>query len=681
MVTIVNISATRFTLNGIPYYKNYISKVAGNRVIIFNAYDYRDVLVEYTSFDEFIVNGGTFASSQLLQNALISTLYTRAGTDGGANEFTELSDTPNSYTGQAGKVVKVNSTEDGLEFDDATGAVGTLQQVLQQGPEANIDTGDGISFSAKMPYFDGSGIDKFFSLVMAYENAGISFSSGLYGEAGLTQLNSQAGDATSSRIVQIGAPIPSPTEGEFNNILLAILQRIVTPGTTIDSSYNITYPTPVEGTSVIVRFPHSLVSAIFTLASESFVDQQITELIDGAPVDANTLKRLNDKILALQAIISGTNPDGDSIVNTIAELLAVFQNYPEGTDIAQILADKVNVADVVNNLTTVIAGKVLDARQGKALADLIAAKWTAVLATNLQAGIMKLYALPGDNTDGAITQKLFNDTVLSKKGIENANYQILATDKWVHTLGNFSANRTFTLPGDAPQGKEIIVADEQGTVGAFTLTISAPAGKQLNGVTNGTEVIQSAYGWRRFVTDGNGNWFFDAGIVRQSQFNLALQGKANTFFNVKIPTTAYVTGTTVETEVYRLEIPANTLSAIDMLFLRGLIFQKLGTAAAYTIRTKLSTSPTMPSGTTDQIGTTSPTNTGISAFFGRGFAITGGNLIGLTATLNSSFETNTGNALLNVPFDHTITQYLYISITLGNVNDQFRVVGGQISNV
>ena len=261
--------------------------------------------------------------------------------------------------------------------------------------------------------------------------------------------------------------------------------------------------------------------------ASSEINNQILQLIDGAPIDANTLKRLNDKILAIQAIINGTNPDGDSIVNTIAELLAVFQNYPEGADIAQILADKVNVGDVVNNLTTLIAGKVLDARQGKALADLIAAKWTAVDATSVVKGIMKLYSTAGDNADGTISQKFFNDTVLAKKGIENANYQILATDKWVYTLGNFSANRTFTLPGDAPQGKEIIVADEQGTVGAFTLTIAAPTGKKLNGLTNGTEVIQSAYGWRRFVSDGDGNWFFDAGIVRQSQFNNALALKMN----------------------------------------------------------------------------------------------------------------------------------------------------------
>jgi hypothetical protein len=37
----------------------------------------------------------------------------------GGGSFTDLSDTPSAYTGQAGKYVMVNSTEDGLEFTDA----------------------------------------------------------------------------------------------------------------------------------------------------------------------------------------------------------------------------------------------------------------------------------------------------------------------------------------------------------------------------------------------------------------------------------------------------------------------------------------------------------------------------------------------------------------------------------
>ena len=59
--------------------------------------------------------------------------------DAGATSFLALTDTPVTYTDQAGKVVKVNATEDGLEFDDPTSAVPTLQEVTDEG---NVTTND-----------------------------------------------------------------------------------------------------------------------------------------------------------------------------------------------------------------------------------------------------------------------------------------------------------------------------------------------------------------------------------------------------------------------------------------------------------------------------------------------------------------------------------------------------------
>lgn len=102
-----------------------------------------------------------------------------------------------------------------------------------------------------------------------------------------------------------------------------------------------------------------------------------TQLIDGADSGNNTLKKLQDRISAVSAIVGGSTSDGDSIVNTVAELLAVFSTYPEGSDIVTLLSGKVNTTDVYNALDQVIAGKVLDARQGKVLSDLIAALTTA----------------------------------------------------------------------------------------------------------------------------------------------------------------------------------------------------------------------------------------------------------------------------------------------------------------
>lgn len=112
--------------------------------------------------------------------------------------------------------------------------------------------------------------------------------------------------------------------------------------------------------------------------AKAYSDGLITQLINGAPGDANTLKELNDKILAVQAIIGGTTADGDALVNTVAELLAVFATFPEGVDLVSLLAGKVNITDVYNALDCIVAGKVADARQVKVLNDLIVALTTVV---------------------------------------------------------------------------------------------------------------------------------------------------------------------------------------------------------------------------------------------------------------------------------------------------------------
>lgn len=96
----------------------------------------------------------------------------------------------------------------------------------------------------------------------------------------------------------------------------------------------------------------------------------ITQLLDGASIEYNTLKKLENQLLAVNSIIGGSAPDGDSIVNTVAELLAVFSTFPEGSDMVTLLTAKLNTSDVYNALDQLLAGKALDARQGKVLSDL-----------------------------------------------------------------------------------------------------------------------------------------------------------------------------------------------------------------------------------------------------------------------------------------------------------------------
>lgn len=84
MNVILNIDSRKFSLNGIPYFKNFIPHVMGTKLRIVNAYDSTLVLVHLDSVDKFSVDGVIFISISELASALIPVLYTRDSL-GGAN--------------------------------------------------------------------------------------------------------------------------------------------------------------------------------------------------------------------------------------------------------------------------------------------------------------------------------------------------------------------------------------------------------------------------------------------------------------------------------------------------------------------------------------------------------------------------------------------------------------------
>ena len=416
------------------------------------------------------------------------------------------------------------------------GSVGNLQQVVEQGGEVVLDLGDNITFFLNLPF--NNGIDRNSSIGML---AGVGSDTQIGATLSVNESSAvlSASGANGVRIYEMrrNAIAVELTEGSYN-----ILDFIWTRPLAVEdyARVSVEMPTPKHGTTVRYLYPYSLVSGDLIMATQQWVNSQIDTAVVGLLDDRGNWNPAD----GLFPNIGGSGTDGAVLKGDLWLISAPGSIGGVGVtagDVVRALVDNPgqtasNWSISENNLgyvpensankaTTMTGNTGSNAvfLSAKAVFDWV----TGLLANATTAGILKLYAAAGDNTDGTITQKFFNDTVLAKKGIENANYQILATDKWVYTLGNFSANRTFTLPGDAPQGKEVIVADEQGTIGAFTLTIAAPAGKKLNGVVNGTEVIQAPYGWRRFVTDGDGNWFFDAGIVRQAQLSNGLALKMN----------------------------------------------------------------------------------------------------------------------------------------------------------
>lgn len=91
--------------------------------------------------------------------------------------------------------------------------------------------------------------------------------------------------------------------------------------------------------------------------------------------------------------------------------------------------------------------------------------------------------------------------------INNADYQIISTDQTVAQTGTMSAARTFNLPSAAsfPAGEELIIIDQSGTVTPTnTITISRNGSDTIDGATS--EVINSAYGFVRLISDGTSKW-------------------------------------------------------------------------------------------------------------------------------------------------------------------------------
>ena len=100
------------------------------------------------------------------------------------------------------------------------------------------------------------------------------------------------------------------------------------------------------------------------------------------------------------------------------------------------------------------------------------------------------------------------------------------------------------------------------------------------------------------------------------------------------------------------------------------------------LKGKLSTSPTMPNGTTDVIfGYTNIGATIISFGMDRMFIVSEGLIKGFPF-FQSPYSSSAGNvnSFSSKPFDRTVTNYLYISITLANSADRARLEGIQLTN-
>jgi hypothetical protein len=155
------------------------------------------------------------------------------------------------------------------------------------------------------------------------------------------------------------------------------------------------------------------------------------------------------------------------------------------------------------------------------------------------------------------------------------------------------------------------------------------------------------------------------------------------YLNKVTAASSAVTGTLTETQCYQILIPANTLSSGDKLVFDGLIASKTGTAGNAIVRVKISTSATLPAGTTDRVADPTMTAAAASLFMltSRSWNIVGGNLYGLPLSSASvPKETQLTGAIGSKAFDVTVDNYVYVSVILANIADSVTLYGFTLKN-
>lgn len=169
----------------------------------------------------------------------------------------------------------------------------------------------------------------------------------------------------------------------------------------------------------------------------------------------------------------------------------------DSTKVSTAIANKINTSDIANNLTTTAEGKVLDARQGKALSDTVSGK------------------VSGPSSVTADRVAVFNGT--SGKVIKDSGYTIAKsvpsnadfTNTWRGIQNNLTSTST-TDSLSAAQGKilnESIANKSKIQTTSKTVTITKGAGSIAKTQIPGTVI--SAYmtdGWKVAVSQNGSNY-------------------------------------------------------------------------------------------------------------------------------------------------------------------------------
>jgi hypothetical protein len=186
---------------------------------------------------------------------------------------------------------------------------------------------------------------------------------------------------------------------------------------------------------------------------------------------------------------------------------------------------------------------------------------------------------------------------------------------------------------------------------------------------------------KRYVTDANLTVLSNTSNTNTGDETQASILSKLGIFHLDFTPSSVVTGTTSETQVGVVEIPANSIKSIDNLKIYTPHI-KSGGAGTVTITYKLTTSSTLPSGTTDRIATFTSSAANLWLPMQRNPTYNSGNIniIAQNGSIISDFvAANGGPSILT--YDRTQILRLFVSVQLSNGADSIYLAGGHITNM
>lgn len=190
-----------------------------------------------------------------------------------------------------------------------------------------------------------------------------------------------------------------------------------------------------------------------TYVKKSQIVNNVTSTSTDAPLSAYQGKVLKDALDALSNYIySGS---ANTSIDRLAEVFAFLTGHDDDETLDAILATKVSIADLVDNLTSELANRALTAKQGKVLKDLIDALTTTV---GTKANSNDVYGKT------SVYNKDEMDTLLSAKQtaaqVSAAIVAALANVENVNVISDEDNDKAYTYQIKIQNGKAHLIATE-----------------------------------------------------------------------------------------------------------------------------------------------------------------------------------------------------------------------------